>query len=39
MPFEYQVSTDDTKSWFDAVRSCKVRDIGKEIKESTGTEC
>lgn len=25
-PFEYQVSTDDTKSWFDAVRSCKLCD-------------
>lgn len=24
--FEYQISTDDSKSWFDAVRTCKVRD-------------
>ena len=24
--FEYQVSTDDSKSWFDAVRTCKVPD-------------
>lgn len=22
--FEYQISTDDTKSWFDSVRACKV---------------
>ena len=26
MPFEYQVSTGDAKSWFDAVRTCKVID-------------
>ena len=24
--FEYQISTDDSKSWFDAVRTCKVRE-------------
>lgn len=23
--FEYQISTDDTKSWFDSVRACKVK--------------
>lgn len=23
-PFEYQISTGDAKSWFDAVRTCKV---------------
>ena len=23
--FEYQISADDSKSWFDAVRTCKVR--------------
>ena len=22
--FEYQISTDDTESWFDSVRACKV---------------
>ena len=22
--FEYQISTDETKSWFDSVRACKV---------------
>lgn len=25
-PFEYQISTGDAKSWFDAVRTCKVID-------------
>ena len=23
--FEYQISTEDTKSWFDSVRACKVK--------------
>lgn len=23
--FEYQISTDETKSWFDSVRACKVK--------------
>ena len=25
--FEYQIATDETKSWFDSVRACKVNTI------------
>ena len=25
--FEYQIATDETKSWFDSVRACKVNAI------------
>lgn len=30
--FEYQISTDDTKSWFDSVRTCKVNQYTEAYK-------
>lgn len=30
--FEYQISTDDTKSWFDSVRACKVNSTPVRVK-------